>query len=745
MLAAQPGRAVIPSGQRFIAMSSYEVTGIDRVAVRVLGPDGNERTLLLRVGGTVDLPAGVPVARVQAKTKAKGAKKKASPSTSDKEAAERAAKAKAERETKVKAERESKAKAKAKAEREAKATAERKAKAKAEREAKAKAEERKAKADREAKAKAERDAKAKAEREAKAKAEREAEVKAEEREAKETKAKSDREAKAKAEREAKAERKAKAERETKAKAEEADREPKPVKLSAVWAKTEAKSRAKTDAKKDRDASPKESEPDKKTGATISGAPRSARRTAIDRAYDWFKKGDDWPNVIETLDSIRKSDVERDEIIARMEVAFRSDTRRAFPIVVEDTVWLPDAAVDDRRILIDSAGGPFESEVSPAGPDAATLDVDNETRPRQAFKRPSLLGPDDRIYLHKSYYRRGDTDFRNKDFDYIQHGWRRIKNLARMLPAGNTLVWHDVPGRDAQRPIRVAPYKDGAFKIIEAGGTYVLFYEWSDGSFRDFEGGEREYLEWKANHWLTNPVQGFDSFDEFLEAAKSDTTGALRADASSQEGLEWRKTTAGESIVHHAVLARRGAFEVRRPRKNDDYTLFFLPLEGKEQRLGTFGKSPSKAKEKAIDVAVALVSGRGKTTRTEQLTDAVLEWTEEPGGERRVCIAVAPDGGEFQVIELKNGAFALYYLHSLENWDQLGCGECEQLKKKAETIVKSRRPSTPKRQAKKQDKSKKQEKKPDKTDSSLSEEEKVAAAMGGLKDVVGDLLGELGIS
>ncbi|MCA9715955.1 MAG: hypothetical protein KC468_14855, partial [Myxococcales bacterium] len=324
------------------------------------------------------------------------------------------------------------------------------------------------------------------------------------------------------------------------------------------------------------------------------------------------------------------------------------------------------------------------------------------------------------------------------FYCIQRGWRRIRNVERMLPERTALEWRRSKAGD--RTVRIAPYGDGVFKVIETGNTHVLFYEWSDGSFRDFEGGEREYLEWKANHWLSNPVDGYATFDAFLDAAKTDTTGSLRATPPSDDTvLEWTKAVAGESIVHHAVVPRRGAFEVRRPPKDHEYVLYFLPLQGAEQRIGAFGKSPTKAKEKAQDVALALVTGRGKTSRTQQLGDAELEWTDEPG-ERKVCIAIAPDGGEFQIIELQNGAFALYYLHTPENWDQLGCGECEQLKKRAATIAKSRRPATPKRRAKKND-DQAPKKSEDGPKQESTEKEKVKFAMGGLKSIIAEAISE----
>ncbi|MCB9630530.1 MAG: hypothetical protein H6721_00030 [Sandaracinus sp.] len=152
------------------------------------------------------------------------------------------------------------------------------------------------------------------------------------------------------------------------------------------------------------------------------------------ADEWFaadKKA--WPHVNTTLDIHLRQQPSADLLDIRIDLfeAFRKDTRRGLVIAKGDMVWLPDAAVFEGKVLFDSDLGPQYAKVALAK-EQEELKVDGETTPRQLYTHDGSLRDGTYVFLHRAYYKRGDTDYRNKPLDYILEGWQQVHRILRTL-------------------------------------------------------------------------------------------------------------------------------------------------------------------------------------------------------------------------------------------------------------------------------------------------------------------------
>ncbi|MCB9652527.1 MAG: hypothetical protein H6729_00145, partial [Deltaproteobacteria bacterium] len=324
--------------------------------------------------------------------------------------------------------------------------------------------------------------------------------------------------------------------------------------------------------------------------------------ALRRASPWFSsRAESWPKTDSTIERMIREGVPDEKVLSRLERSFLEDTRH---VTIENArdgkYWLPKEAVWEGAVLVHVRSvGPRLAKVTQVdGPEIdGTLPYTSDDEILGGLLHDGIL------FLHKAYYREGATDHRNKPFDYILEGWSRIRHIGRVLGDDRvSLRWRDYKADDG-REVHVARYRDGAFKIVATVGPSVLFYEWNDGTFRDLAQGNVDFLKWQAEHWLTRPVLKFRTFDEYLDAAKS-PGGELRMPAAPEEAtLKWSGSTKiGESIVYYAALARRGVFEVRRAKKGAPFKVYFKPVKGSIQRIGTTFGTSRKGKEAAQEKA-----------------------------------------------------------------------------------------------------------------------------------------------
>ncbi len=169
---------------------------------------------------------------------------------------------------------------------------------------------------------------------------------------------------------------------------------------------------------------------KKPAPAKSTKPTASRQKVSDA--DWFGR-QDWPHVNTTLDlHVRQpSSAAPRDVRIDLYQAFRKDTRRALVIAKDDMVWLPDAAVYEGKVLYDSDTGPQHTTVELAK-EPQKLEVDGENAPRQLYTHDGSLRDGTYVFLHRAYYKRGDTDHRNKPLDYIVQGWKRINRILRTI-------------------------------------------------------------------------------------------------------------------------------------------------------------------------------------------------------------------------------------------------------------------------------------------------------------------------
>ncbi|MCB9749506.1 MAG: hypothetical protein H6713_05805 [Myxococcales bacterium] len=415
-----------------------------------------------------------------------------------------------------------------------------------------------------------------------------------------------------------------------------------------------------------------------------------------RTQDWFDP-DNWPATNAALYKAYKLD-DHDEFLTTLERAFDEDTIRVLAIRKADRVYLPKDAVENGTVLYWTPKGPRETTVKSIA-EQGELQREGERHPRVAYLHSGPLEDGTPVYLHKLYAREGGVTYRHKSFSYIQEAWSHVRRLRRTLDTlvadTVTLVWDEHVHEG--RTVSVAPYHDGQFKIVESENAWVLYFEWDDGSFVDFDVGNLDQLKWLAEHWIENPMHGYDTFDAYLKAAKQ-SDGELRNPPSKEDtALEWSPTRYGETTIYRAALPRRGRYEVRRARKGSPYTIRFLPIIGRPVEIGGSYKTAPAAKNAAEEHGKRLAFGPRGKTRTQKVGDHRLIWSESSDADRRVCVAPSSDGGEFKLVQIKGGnSFVLFYLRDPEDWDQLGCGTEADLKRRAESTEATKPSAKPKK-------------------------------------------------
>ncbi|MCA9719527.1 MAG: hypothetical protein KC468_32980 [Myxococcales bacterium] len=462
-----------------------------------------------------------------------------------------------------------------------------------------------------------------------------------------------------------------------------------------------------------------------------------------RLQDWFDP-DNWPAMNAALYKAYNLD-DPDDFLATVDRAFDEDTIRVLAIRKADRVYLPKDAVENGTVLYWTPKGPRKATVkSIAGVSPSQRDEfqrDGEQHPRVAYLYSGPLEDGTPVYLHKLYAREGGVTYRHKNFSYIQEAWSKVRRLRLTIEAlvadTVTLVWDD--HHQEGRKVSVAPYRDGQFKIVESKNAWVLYFEWDDGSFVDFDVGNLDQLKWLAEHWIDNPMHGFETFDAYLKAAKQ-SDGELRSPPPKGDtALEWTSTKYGETMIHRAALPRRGRYEVRRPRKGSPYKIRFLPIIGRPVEVGSTYNTAPAAKKAAEEHGTRLAYGPRGKTRTQKVGDHRLIWTESSDDDRRVCVAPSSDGGEFKLVQIKGGSsFVLFYLRDPEDWDELGCGTEADLKRRAESTESVKPSAKPKKKPPKRSSSKKS------TDSTKPaakpDVKKDETILGGLDAVIGKYMG-----
>ncbi len=434
----------------------------------------------------------------------------------------------------------------------------------------------------------------------------------------------------------------------------------------------------------------------------------------------------------------------DEYLAGLERGLDEDTVRVIVVRRGDNVFLPKDAVFQDTALYRTAEGPRKTTVKNAGGvTRERVELEGENYKRGPYLHSGPLTDGAMVYLHRLYAREGTTSYRNKNFDEIQSAWSKVRHLKKTIAGltSATLTWAETTSK--RRSIWSARYSAGHFRVIETREAWVLYYEWDDGSFVDFDVGNVDHLKWLAEHWVDNAMHGYDSFDAFLSAAKT-ADGALRSPAPKDANdLEWAPTRFGETMIHRAGLPRRGKYEIRRAKKDTPYTLTFKPIIGKHVRIGGEFKTAPSAKKAANKHAQRLVYGPRKVTRTKHVGDATLTWaeSEEGGPERRVCIATDADGGAFQLVQIKGtNSFALFYSHDGKTgWQDLGCGAEGDLKRTA--AAKETAKAKNRAAKKKKPKAKASQDAATPTPAAASDADKAATMKNDLKSMIGDFIEE----
>lgn len=160
-------------------------------------------------------------------------------------------------------------------------------------------------------------------------------------------------------------------------------------------------------------------------AGVGGRTRPEPGTALARAADWFAASvQEWPSLSGLLSVV---DARDPNLVEKLERAFLEDTRRVRIENAESgVVWLPKEAVDGSDVIYQSDSGPTKAEVSPRADRPAKNGLEAYADLDEVLERGT------EVYLHRRYYREGDSDYRNKPFDYLLQAWKLIRRVRKQL-------------------------------------------------------------------------------------------------------------------------------------------------------------------------------------------------------------------------------------------------------------------------------------------------------------------------
>ena len=253
--------------------------------------------------------------------------------------------------------------------------------------------------------------------------------------------------------------------------------------------------------------------------------------------------------------------------------------------------------------------------------------------------------------------------------------RESKATPKAKHGETPLPW--VESTEDKRPILSAAFKGGRFVIVKARRAHVLAYEWKDGTLREFDVGDREYLQAVAQLYVAHGVVGHDSIDAFLDELKRPDP---RIRPSKQTiTLSWSREEKSDKVYYRAALGAHGRFIIHK--QEDGYDVDWKPRGGGRLCLGVKPKL-TDAKEVALLHARKVVGLAGDE---RLIGDVKLTWRETVKEGRKVCVC-AMDDGDLELIETKTGSFALFHVRSPEDWDALGCGSKIDMKKKAAKVA-----------------------------------------------------------
>ncbi|MCA9695620.1 MAG: hypothetical protein KC636_38940 [Myxococcales bacterium] len=341
--------------------------------------------------------------------------------------------------------------------------------------------------------------------------------------------------------------------------------------------------------------------------------------------------------------------------------------------------------------------------------------------------------------------------------------RKKKPAARVKPGGQprkapkpssksstaALSWADAEHNG--RKAKTAAFKDeGHWVIVPGRKAHLLLFVFEDGTVRDVDAGPEGYLMDVAALYTERGVPGRGSLDALLaELREPDprTRPTLR-----EIRLTWRKAESDEGPAWMAVVPDLGRMWIRQI-GGEQYTVTWEPVTGGSLSLPAASKL-AEARKEATRHARKVIGLAG-----DLVTINDLVWKETRSDGRAICYCTLKQG-HFELIELKNkkGAFALYHVPSDTEWTELASGSKNQLRAfaqafadeldletreegakeaKPEPEAKAKAPAPPSTEAESPGAT------PTETTATLSDEERDAAMLRGLDELLDKTAAKIG--
>ena len=315
-------------------------------------------------------------------------------------------------------------------------------------------------------------------------------------------------------------------------------------------------------------------------------------------------------------------------------------------------------------------------------------------------------------------------------------------------ASTALTWVDVEHQG--RKGKSAAFGEGHWVIVPGRRAHILLYVWPDGTVRDVDAGEEQYVMDVAALYSEHGVAGHESLAAFLTELKQ--PDPRTRPTRSAINLAWTPASRTKGMkAYKAVIADLGRLWIEQVGGRKDYLVFWKPKGGGKLAVGLAPKLID-AKKLAVRHARKVIGVAGGRVAVNDLV-----WRESREDGRTVCYC-SLDDGHLEMIELKTGAFALFHALDDGDWEELAVGAKKVMKRRAQAYADERalekveakevepEPEVeaepePVVEAAAEESAPKQEPPPPAGDvilEEISDEEKAAIMMGSLRSLLGEI-------